>query len=131
MAIKKLKLTEDHLRLIQYIKFQKFDFNEKKRSKISHYGWGIDQYNLFGGNYVLEDIAIAIGKYDQMFEDTKEDATGPRFPQELEDYMMDLYEYIWTNLEFIESLIHQYVVKGGLTPGTYKCFDNELYWEKL
>lgn len=131
MAIKKLTLTEDHLRLIRYIKFEKFNFAENDNTQKNRFGWGIDQYSLFGGNFLLEDVAIIIGKYDQMYPDTKEDANGPRFPIELENYMWDLYEYIYTNMEFIESLVHQFVVDGGLKPGTYKCIDHELFWERV
>ena len=127
MAIKKLNLTEDHLRLISNIKFEKFTFSQTP--EIEHFGWGIDQWNLFGGTYVLEDVSIIIGKYDLAIE--VDGANGPRFNIELENYMWELYEYICDNLTFIMSLVLQYSTKGGLKVGTYKCIDYELNWEFL
>ena len=40
MAIKKIKLTEDLIRLIQNINFEAFDFEtEEPDKKDRHYGW--------------------------------------------------------------------------------------------
>ena len=178
MAVKKITLTEDHLRLISAIKVEAFDFDDKEalsqlkrtvrrlnladkmepenkmssaydewkyyveENKVlmdevnefnphSHIGWAIDQYNLFGGTYVLEDVALIIGKWGEFIPGTEEEPTGRRYPEELEEYMYGLYEYIVENLVFIESLVHTYCFKGGLTPGTYKCLDYELDWTKV
>lgn len=178
MAVKKITLTEDHLRLISAIKVEAFDFDDKEQfgqlkrlvrrlnladkmepeNKLSsqyeewdyykreneaimadindfnphaHCGWAIDQYNLFGGTYVLEDVALIIGKWGEAIPGTEFEPTGRRYPAELEEYMYGLYEYIVENMVFIESLVHTYAVKGGLQPGTYKCIDYELDWEFL
>jgi hypothetical protein len=45
--------------------------------------------------------------------------------------MLSLYEYLSDNLIWIESLIHQYVIKGGITSGTYACKANEMIWDKV
>ena len=178
MAIKKITLNEDHLKLISAIRFEVFDFDEKEsfsklkrlarklklvdavelsevsqeeRNRIKvlnelnddimndinnfnpheHIGWAIDKYNIFGGTYVLEDVALIIGKWGDFIPGTEYEPTGRRYPEELEEYMYGLYEYIIDNLVYIESLIHTYAVKGGLTAGTYKCVDYRLDWERV
>lgn len=124
MAIKKITLTEDHLRLISNIKFEKFVLNNSEWSE--RFAWGIDQWNMFGGTYVLEDVSIIIGKYDLAIE--VDGANGPRFSKEVEDYMWGLYEYIVDNMTFIMDLVLKFSSKGGLKVGTYKCIDYELDW---
>jgi hypothetical protein len=127
MAIKRITLTEDHLRLISNIKFEKFVLNDSAWSE--RFAWGIDQWNLFGGTYVLEDISMIIGKYGEAIE--IDGANGPKFNKELEDYMWEIYEYIVDNLTFIMDLVLKFSSKGGLKVGTYKCIDYELNWEFL
>ena len=127
MAIKKITLTEDHLRLISNIKFEKFTVAQGPATE--RFAWGIDQWNLFGGTFVLEDVSIILGKYDQAYD--KDSYSGPKFAKELEDYMWDLYEYIHENLTFILDLVLKYSMKGGLQVGTYKFIDYELNWEFL
>lgn len=95
------------------------------------FGWGIDKYGMFGGSYVLEDIALLIGKWNEAIPGTELETGGRRYPQELEDYMFELYQYIVDNMVYIESLVHTFCTKGGLTPGTYTCHSNELDWKKL
>ena len=58
MAIKKITLTEDHLRLISNIKFEKFTVSQGTATE--RFAWGIDQWNLFGGTFVLEDVSIIL-----------------------------------------------------------------------
>lgn len=178
MAVKKITLNEDHLKLISEIRFEAFDFDEKENfsklkrmarklhlvdsvelSEVSererknikilneineelmdeinnfnpheHIGWAIDKYSLFGGTYVLEDVALIIGKWGEFIPGTEYEPTGRRYPEELEEYMYGLYEYIVDNLVYIESLVHRYSCKGGLQVGTYRCIDYQLDWEKI
>ena len=166
MAIKKITLTEDHIKLIKCINFERFNFDDKEKiedlrklalslelksnpdkatksyndtvindirnfDSPSRYGWGIDQWNMYGGTFILEDIALVLGKFDQAVPGTEESPLGRQFPKELEDYMWSLHGYICDNMEYIMSLIFQYAFDGGLTPGTYKCIDNLKIWEKI
>lgn len=178
MAIKKITLNEDHLKLISAIRFEVFDFDDKEsfsklkrlarklqlvdaielneasseeKDKIAllkklndelmneindfnpheHIGWAIDKYNLFGGTYVLEDVALIIGKWGDFIPGSEYEPMGRRYPVELEEYMYGLYEYIVDNLVYIESLVHTYCCKGGLQVGTYRCIDYQLDWEKI
>ena len=128
MAIKKIELTEDHLKLISHIKFEAFTFGEE--AAVNRLGWGIDQWGLFGGTYVMEDVALIIGKYDQYIPGTEENANGKQFPKELENYMWGLYNDIVYNMEYIMDLVLYYSNKGGLTPGIYKCTTNTMEWIK-
>lgn len=117
--IKHLTLTEEHIKLISLISFDEDDeklFIDKE-----------NPYELAGR---LEDIAFVLGYKDKAIPGTEEDPEGAAFPDEIEDHLIEVHRYIVDNLYFIESLIHQYVFKGGITPGTYKCIDTELIWEK-
>lgn len=129
MATVKIKLTKDILSLVSNINFKRLPNLEDENSQTLN--WGIDFFSLYGGSYLLEDIAYIIGKYDQVIQGTQEDAMGPRFPKELEDYMFEIHEYIVENIEYIESLVHQFCAKGGLTEGTYKCKDYQKIWTKI
>ena len=129
MAIKKINLTDDHLKLISHIKFEQFSFGNE--AAIKRYGWGIDQWGLFGGTYVMEDVARIIGKFDQYIKGTEENANGRQFPPELEDYMWSLYMDIVADMELIMDLVLYYSNKGGLSVGTYKCNTNTMVWEKM
>lgn len=117
----RLKLNEDHLKLIPF-----FYINEVSDEEIE-----ISRNNLFNlNNRLLEDISMMLGLYDKAIENTKDDADGRAFDDETTKYMIDIYKYVNENLYYIETLIHQYVVKGGISVGTYKALDNELIWEK-
>lgn len=122
--VKKITLTEDHLRLIQCLNVEEFVFGEK--SKHDRLGWGFDQWNLFGGTYVMEDIALILGHYGDFIPGTEESNMGKQYPKELEDYWWELYEYIYKNLKLILRLVLQMTPKGGVVPGTYKYVDGSF-----
>lgn len=153
MAYKKvLKLTDEHIKLISNIKFEKFIFeekehyqqlknlindlilsNDKKHEEINNYvikqifdfdphsrfGWGCDQWSLFGGTYVLEDVAMILGYFDQAIENSENLATGRRFPEELEEKMYNLYQYIYQNLDDIITIVFNNI-ENGIKAGTYE-----------
>lgn len=117
-----LKLTKDHLKLIPFFFIQEFDDD-----KI-----GIDKNIMFNmGSHLLEDMSNILGLRDKAIQSTKFDADGCAFDEETEKYMLSLFNYLNDNFYFIETLIHQYVIQGGLTEGTYKALDNELIWKKI
>lgn len=126
---KTITLNEDHIVLIQNIKFEKFRFNPE--NKISHhYAWGVDEYNLFGGTYIMEQIAIMLNQYDKFIPGTEESPSGRQFPKELEDYWWDLYRYIWDNIELIMNLVLYKAPIGGIHTGIYE-FDTKTYeWKE-
>ena len=136
MATIKLTLTEDILKLVSNIRFKAYpsiatedQTDLKEEDQQSAIGYEIDMYSLYGGNFVLEDISYILGLYDQHLQDTEEDYDGPKFPKEVEDYMLGLHDFIVENLDKIEEILHQMILKGGIKPGTYKCKDWQRIWE--
>ena len=119
--IKRLTLTQDHLKLINLIRFED-DYDNNKVS--------IDKVNPYILSGKLEDIAFAPGLSHLAIPNTEEDENGAAFPDETEEYMLNVHHYIIDNIYDIEVLIHQMVLKGGITPGTYKCIDTEEIWER-
>jgi hypothetical protein len=129
MAQKKLNVTEDHIKLLQGIKFEKFVFDNDTRN--GRIGWGIDQYSPWGGVYPIEQIALILGCWDKFIPGTEEDFDGRKFPQDLSNHFWDLYEDITENMEYYWDLLIYYTDKGGLTPGTYKYNLRLKEWTKL
>ena len=119
--IKRLTLTEDHLKLINRIRFE----DDYKNNKVS-----IDKINPYILSGKLEDIAFVLGLSHLAIPNTEDNENGAAFPDETEEYMLDVHHYILDNIYDIEVLIHQMVLKGGITPGTYKCIDTEEIWER-
>ncbi len=122
--IKRIEVTEDLLKVIPIIFLQeKTGFDSKTVT--------IDTSHIFSiGFGLMEDMAMALGIYDRAIKGTEDDPEGKAFSEEDTEYMLSLHKYVVDNIYYIESLIHQYVVKGGLEKGVYKCKDNELIWEK-
>lgn len=86
----------------------------------SRFGWGCDQWSLFGGTYLLEDMAMILGCFEQAISGSENLATGRRFPEELENKMYELYDFICENMEDIITLVFLFTRNGGLVPGTYE-----------
>lgn len=119
--IKRLTLTNEHLKLIPFILL-----NED-----GDYNVVIDKEHFFClGSQLYEDMSAILGLRHKAIPKTENDAEGMAFDEETEKYMFDLYSYLKDNLYEIETLIHQFVVKGGISEGTYRCLDNEMIWEK-
>lgn len=117
-----LTLTKEHLKLIPFFFVQEFD-----DTKV-----GVDKEIMFNmGSHLLEDMAIILGLESKAIKNTQNDADGRAFDEDTEKYMLSLFNYINDNFYYIETLIHQFIVKGGLTEGSYKALDNELIWEKI
>ena len=117
-----LKLTKDHLKLIPFFFIQEFDDDKV----------GVDKTIMFNlGSHLLEDMAFILGLEDKAIKNTQFDAEGRAFDDETETYMMSLYDFFNDNFHFIETLIHQFVVQGGLSEGTYKALGTDLIWKKV
>lgn len=115
----RLNLTEDHLKLIPF-----FYINELDN------GIEIDTDLLFNmNNRLLEDMTLILGLQDKAIPNTENDADGRAYDDETTQYMINVYKYVKEHIYYIETLIHQYVTRGGLKPGKYKALDNELIWE--
>lgn len=127
MATIKINLTEDMLKLISCINFQEFPTEEDFQKKYE-VRCGIDFGSLYGGSFVFEDVSYILGLWDKHIPGTENDATGPKFPKEVEDYMWETHMYIVEHIRDIEEIVHSFIMKGGLVPGTYVCKSNEHIW---
>lgn len=129
MGVLKLNLTEDVLCLVSNIRFKQLPKLEENDSR-EHVGYEIDLASIYGGDFLFEDMALILGLMDKAIPDTLEDADGPKFDFETENKMLELHTFILDNLDNIEEIVHQFILKGGVTPGTYKCKDYQHIWEK-
>ena len=121
----RIEVTEDLLKVIPIIYWQKnveWDYSEIIIRT--------DHIFSAGGLHLLEDMAMALNIYDRKIKGTEDDPEGAAFNEEDTERMLTLHKYVVDNIQYIESLIHQYVTKGGLQVGVYKCKDNELIFEK-
>ena len=129
-----LNITEDMIKLITCLRFQEFPrFDEedaRERTIYQDVRYGIDLNSLYGGNFVLEDTARILGEYDKVIPGTEESAGGPRFPKQVEEYLLRTHLDVYYNLEYIEQILHQFCNEGGITPGLYECRDFEFIWTK-
>lgn len=129
MAVLKVTLTKDMLTLISHICFTEFPKIEEFEEAHNNLRVGIDFTSLYGGSFVFEDISYILGLYDKHIPDTENSFLGPEFPKDVEDYMWETHCYIVEHIRDIEDLVHQFVNRGGLVPGTYVCKANERIWE--
>lgn len=119
---KTITLNKEHLKLIPFFFIQEIDDDTV----------GVTSQQLFNvGSHLLEDIAMILGLDNLALPNTKNDADGRAFPDDVEKHMLELYTYIKNHLFEIETLIHQFACDGGLTEGVYKALDNEMIWEKV
>lgn len=119
MAILKITLTEDHLKLIRWLNLQEFEENETV---------GVAKDNLYGGTYKYEQMAFILGLNDKAIPDTKENIEGTVYEKETQLYMQELDRYIRENLLNIEEIVHQFIF-DGLKPGIYVCKDYQHIWK--
>lgn len=115
-----LNLTEDHLKLIQFLNIEDIDDDFLRIDK---------NVMLTMQTHILDDIAMILGLRDKAIKNTEEDADGAAYPDDVEKYMLDTYRYVSDNLYLIETLIHQMVLVG-LHPGEYIAKDNEMIWSE-
>lgn len=87
----------------------------------------IDNEYILGG-HLLEDMALILGISDKAIPNTKEDADGMAFPDEIEKELLDLNKYIRENRRSLEFLIHQNICTG-LKPGNYEANDYDMLFK--
>lgn len=113
-----LTLTDEVLALASTIKVREMDIPSNTIMGSSIVA-GIENKSVYGGSDVLEDVSLALGCYDKHDVDSEENSNGIQFEKSLEDKMFDIHEFVMDNLINIETLIHYWSNKGGLTAGTY------------
>ena len=114
-----LHLTEDHLKLVRALNIEDNDDEVLTLNK------GI---MLCIQSHLLDDVAMVLGLTDKAIKNTENDALGRAYPDDIENYMVETYNYVSNNLYLIETLLHQNVFTG-IKPGHYKAKDNEMIWE--
>jgi len=117
MAKIKITLTEDHIMLIKNFKFKQIDDNNAS----------IDIYNPYDGTFLMEDLALIFGKWDKFTPGTENDYDGKKYGLEVETEMLEYHTYIVDNIEYILSIIIQFVGEG-IKPGVYSTIDYKLDW---
>lgn len=115
-----LNLTEDHLKLVKFFEINDDNFYVQVPKN------GI----LTMKNSILDDTALILGYKDKAIKGTIEDAEGAAYPDDVEKYLLDTYNYVKDNLYNIETLLHQRVTEG-IQPGEYKAKSYDLIWEKV
>lgn len=113
----KIKLNENHLKLI----------NEFRVEKIDDYHSGIDTVNPYGGTYLMEDLAQILGYWDKALPGTESDYDGRKFGIENEIDMLKTHMYLMDNAEYILSIILQFALTG-VKIGTYTSSDTYIKW---
>lgn len=113
-----LHLNEDHLKLLQFMRI-----DDSQDNKLIIY----KDVMLVMQSHMLDDTAMALGLYDKRIKGSEDNEYGAAYPDDIEKRLRDTYFYVSKNLYYIETLLHQYAMKG-LKPGHYKCKDNEMIW---
>ena len=91
--------------------------------------YGIDTYDLFNADYWYDHMAHIVGCSDQVIKGTEEDTNGPKYPQEVIDHLRELDNFLVSNLQYIEDILHQFCDRGGIKPDvTYVAYDYEGIW---
>lgn len=117
-AVHKEEILTFCMKMLKQLKVQKMD---------DYYG--IDTYGcLYGGNHLAEDMARILGYYDKVIPETMESPMGPRFPEEIENHLIELDEYIVSNLTNIEEILHQHCSEG-IKAGKYTSLDRTHIWK--
>lgn len=118
---KTLKITNDHLKLLSFALLQ----DNEDDITISKNAMMVCQSHL------LDDVSLVLGLRDKEIPNTKDDADGRAFPDEIEKYMVDTYKYVVNNLYDFETLLHQTILQGGMQEGVYECDPKDNIWKKV
>lgn len=120
MARLKLTFNDEHIQLIK---------NFRTRQLGDEY-FTINTYDLFGGTYLYEDMALILGYMDKVIPGTMEDADGPKFDNDTLAHLNELDAFIAENLQHIEDILHQFCTEGIQAGVTYWCNPSEQIWHK-
>lgn len=118
MAKIKLKLNENHILLIKNFKF-KTDGDLKNT---------LDGYSPYGGDHLIENLAMIFGKWDKFIPGTETYYGGRRYEEDVETEMLSYHNHVVENINYILSLMVEFI-EIGLKPGTYSCIDYKLDWK--
>lgn len=117
MAKIKIKLNENHIKLIKNFKSEIID----------DYHVGFDTINPYGGQYLMEDLAMILGYWDKAVDGTENDYDGRKFGIENEQAMIEIHNYLMDNFSLILSILIQFST-NGIKPGTYASIDYNIKW---
>lgn len=118
MAKVKINLTEEHIKLIKEFRIERID----------DIYIGFDTINPYGGSYLMEDLAMILGYWDKAIEGTEKDYDGRKFGIENEQKMLSIHTYLMDNMEYILSILTQFITTG-VKPGLYTATDYNLRWD--
>lgn len=111
-------LSDEHIKLIS-----RFRINEFSSTRV-----GLDYYDLYGGGFLINDMALILGcEVNQIVDNI--DSNGYEYDKETEKRLTEMSEYIDKNIVYIEEIVHQFSIKGGLKPGKYVCDEAIHIWE--
>lgn len=117
MAKIKIKLTEEHLKLIKSFTIE----------RINDIHIGFDTINPYGGNYLMEDLAMILGYWDKATIGSELDYDGKKFGLENEIEMIKIHSYLMDNFSYVMSIIIQFATEG-IKPGLYTSIDYNINW---
>lgn len=120
-VLKTITLSEDHLKLIPFLFLEEDDEKVVLNKKVA----------LSLQSHVLDDVSLILGMRDKAIPTTINDAEGIAFPDDVEEYLLKIYHDVTDNLLEIEEIIHQFVIKGGITSGTYSFSSADNMWHKV
>ena len=78
--------------------------------------YGFDTYDFFDGAPYMEQVALILGRNNDIVEGTEENYGGAKFSKETTEYIDELMTFINDNLVNIEEVILQRCDKGGILP---------------
>lgn len=117
MAKIKITLTEEHIKLM----------SQFRNERIDDIYIGYDTINPYGGSYLMDDLAMILGYWDKAVPGTENDYDGRKFGLENEQKMIEVHTYLMDNMQYILSIMVQFVTRG-VKPGTYSSIDTNLEW---
>lgn len=113
-----ITLTEDIIKFIKFLKVK----------KINDRAIGFDTYELYPESHLFDFMANILGLKDHMIKGTEENPMGAEYDEEATNKMIEIDEFIVTNLEYIEEILHQFC-DVGIKPGKYSCLAYQRIWK--